>query len=307
MIRQTAVGRRALTQTLLLFAATPSGGIWVPTSCTSSTKGFSYRNPRHSRTTRLCGSYNDYLRRTTTLFSLIVWVDPPPRPEALTPAALDAALRKKGEAIEEMQLWPFHQWLCTARKDIFTCPPLSKDEIQVLDWFPRHHSLFLGRFEATTEALKRMRESGLLTGTLSQLLESLDTTNTSSPSSPCEPARTLLLICLRELVFSINLSISSPKKHKPTTTPTKGENGAGGEAVSLDHAGQFLHKLLPLVALASHSPAKHTSAFDKSTVEAMRAAARIEVDALFFLTPQYQPAVQLLEQLTEGKEVVDGV
>ncbi|GAA5986424.1 hypothetical protein JCM11641_000994 [Rhodosporidiobolus odoratus] len=42
---------------------------------------------------------NDYLRKTTALFALFVWVEPPPGPSALTLEVIDKALGRKADAI----------------------------------------------------------------------------------------------------------------------------------------------------------------------------------------------------------------
>ncbi|GAA5995111.1 hypothetical protein JCM11641_007933 [Rhodosporidiobolus odoratus] len=42
---------------------------------------------------------NDYLRKTTQLFALFVWVEAPPEPTALTLEVIDQALGRKADAI----------------------------------------------------------------------------------------------------------------------------------------------------------------------------------------------------------------
>ncbi|GAA5937371.1 hypothetical protein JCM10213_007214 [Rhodosporidiobolus nylandii] len=47
---------------------------------------------------------NEYLQRTTALFSLFIYIDPPPAPPALTYDLLDKALTRKAEAVEQAQV-----------------------------------------------------------------------------------------------------------------------------------------------------------------------------------------------------------
>ncbi|GAA6005132.1 hypothetical protein JCM10207_008517 [Rhodosporidiobolus poonsookiae] len=202
-------------------------------------------------------------------------------------------------------LWPAHEWLCQARRDFLTLPPLKDDEVKVVRWRSKWDKAFLGKIETGMTSLDWLRELKLHEGTIKKLLH--DLRQPKIDDSLAEPARSLLLICLRETVYRTEAAVSGSAYRPafwqhfshavyPLILPdvkTEEPPLLSGPFSSLHEGNAFFSRLLLLFALAAQpKPSLNSLQIFREVL----AAAQQDLDGLFFNPTQADHAQGVLDE-----------
>ncbi|GAA5916980.1 hypothetical protein JCM6882_005078 [Rhodosporidiobolus microsporus] len=197
---------------------------------------------------------------------------------------------------------------CNACKESHFCSMahLQLDEVKVLDWRSKRAHLVVGKEEVSPSGVVRTRQLQLYEGSLQKVCSHLATT----PCPIAEPTRSVLLLFLRQSVFSTESVVSGPK-HRPTawqalshlvyplfdpTSPALARDFPD-HAFPLDAARPFLLKLLSLVVLSSAGQVEEK----RPAIEAVVEAAYEDLKKVGLVEEQDKYVSEMLEGFREAK------